>query len=41
MRVLEEYAESRRWTVHHDYEDQGYSGKNTKRPAFEEIKEDA
>ena len=40
-RVLEEYAESRRWTTHQVYEDQGYSGETTKRPAYEDMLEDA
>jgi DNA invertase Pin-like site-specific DNA recombinase len=40
LRALEEYAESRAWTVRQVYEDQGYSRKSTKRPAYEDMIED-
>ncbi len=34
---LEQYAKSQDWIVVNDYCDEGYSAKNTERPAFQQM----
>ena len=38
---LQEYLKKREWGIYQEYIDQGYSGGNTKRPAFGQMMEDA
>ena len=38
---LQEYLKKREWGIYKEYIDQGYSGGNTKRPAFSQMMEDA
>ncbi len=38
---LREYVNRSGWTIHHEYIDQGFSGSNTKRPAFTEMMAEA
>lgn len=38
---LKAYASRREWEVYQVYEDQGFSGSNTKRPGFKQMLEDA
>lgn len=38
---LQDYLKKREWGIYQEYIDQGYSGGNTKRPAFSQMMEDA
>jgi len=38
---LRQYAQSRGWTLHKEYIDEGYTGSNTKRPDFQALINDA
>ena len=38
---LQEYLKKREWRIYQEYIDQGYTGGNTKRPAFSQMMEDA
>ena len=41
IRELEEYVARKGWRIRKTYQDQGYTGKNTKRPAFSQMMDDA
>ena len=38
---LQAYLKKREWGIYQEYIDQGYTGGNTKRPAFSQMMEDA
>ena len=41
LHELREFVRRAKWTVYREYTDTGYSGKNTQRPAFTEMLNDA
>ena len=41
LHELKEYVERRGWNLHREFIDQGYSGSDTKRPAFQEMMNEA
>jgi len=41
LRELRTYSKKSKWKIHKEYIDQGYSGKSTKRPAFNQMLDDA
>ncbi|WP_028316596.1 recombinase family protein [Desulfatibacillum aliphaticivorans] len=41
LEELQKYAKRRSWTLYQVFTDQGFSGANTKRPAFQKMLEDA
>jgi DNA invertase Pin-like site-specific DNA recombinase len=41
LHALHEFIEKRSWTISKEYIDEGYTGSNTKRPAFNEMMADA